>query len=85
MIASNFINGPETLTNGVDLYVQYETDYANGTITGGMEVNYVAKYDVAAYNKGGVQIAAAYECAGYFNINNTCNFCVINYSTSSNC
>ena len=51
-IASNYINGPETLTNGIDLYVQYETDYANGTITTGMEVNYVAKYDVAAYNKG---------------------------------
>ena len=71
-IASNYINGPETLTNGVDLYVQYETDYANGTITSGMEVNYVAKYDVAAYNKGGVQIAAAYECVGFFNINNGC-------------
>ena len=71
-IASNYINGPETLTNGIDLYVQYETDYANGTITTGMEVNYVAKYDVAAYNKGGVQIAAAYECVGFFNIGNGC-------------
>ena len=71
-IASNFVNGPETLTNGVDLYVDYVTDYANGVIQSGLELNYVAKYDVAAYKKGGVQIAAAYECVGYFNINNPC-------------
>jgi len=71
-IASNFVNGPETLTNGVDLYVQYETDYANGVITTGLEMNYVAKYDVAAYIKDGVQIAPAVECVGFFNIANNC-------------
>ena len=71
-IASNFVNGPETLTNGVDFYVEYETDYANGVVQSGLELNYVAKYDVAAYIKGGVTIAPAFECVGYFNINNTC-------------
>ena len=71
-IASNFVNGPETLTNGVDLYVDYVTDYANGVIQSGLELNYVAKYDVAAYMKNGVQIAAAFECVGYFNISNPC-------------
>ena len=71
-IASNFVNGPETLTNGVDLYVEYETDYSDGVIKSGLELNYVAKYDVAAYMKDGVEIAAAFECVGFFNINNTC-------------
>ncbi len=71
-IASNFVNGPETLTNGVDLYVQYETDYADGMLSSGVELNYVAKYDVAAYMKGSVQIAPAFECVGFFNIANTC-------------
>ena len=29
-------------------------------------------YSVDAYSIGGNQVAAPYECAGYFNINNTC-------------
>ena len=35
-------------------------------------MNYVAKYDVAAYMKGTVEIAPAVECVGYFNIGNNC-------------
>ena len=71
-IAANFVNGPRTVTNGVDLFVEYETDYADGMITTGLEANYVAKYSVDAYSKGGVEVAAAYDCDGYFNINNPC-------------
>jgi outer membrane receptor protein involved in Fe transport len=71
-IAANYVNGPETLTNGVDLFIEYETDYADGTITAGIEANYVAKYSVDAYLKGGVEVAGAYDCAGFFNIENTC-------------
>ena len=71
-VQSNFINGPSTLTNGVDLYLQYETDMGDGMLTAGLEANYVAKYSVDAYMKGNVEIAAAYDCAGFFNIENTC-------------
>ncbi len=71
-IQSNFINGPSTLTNGVDLFIEYETDYADGTLTAGLEANYIAKYSVDAYLKDGVQIAAGYDCDGFFNIENTC-------------
>jgi outer membrane receptor protein involved in Fe transport len=71
-IQSNYINGPETNTNGIDLFVQYEMDIANGSLAAGIEANEILEYSVAAYMKGSVQIAAAYECAGYFNIENTC-------------
>jgi outer membrane receptor protein involved in Fe transport len=71
-IQSNFVNGPSTLTNGIDLFIQYETNIGDGMLTAGMEANYVAKYSVDAYMKGAVEIAAAYECAGFFNIENSC-------------
>tara|TARA_B100000035_G_scaffold151437_1_gene129040 strand:+ start:122 stop:3214 length:3093 start_codon:yes stop_codon:yes gene_type:complete len=71
-IAANYVNGPATLTNGVDLFIEYETDYRDGTLTAGFEANYVGKYSVDAYSKGGVEVAAAFECAGYFNIENPC-------------
>ena len=71
-IRSNFINGPSTQTNGVDLYVKYETDYGDGTIAAGLEANYITKYSVDAYMKGAVTIAAAYDCDGFFNIENSC-------------
>ena len=41
-------------------------------ITAGLEANYVAKYSVDAYFKGTTKVADAYECDGYFNINNPC-------------
>ena len=41
-------------------------------ISAGVEAAYVIDYSVAAYNIGTTQVAAAYECAGYFNINNSC-------------
>ncbi len=71
-IQANFVNGPQTDTDGVDVFVKFEDDYANGVISAGVEANYVIDYSVAAYTKGGAEIAAAYECAGYFNIENTC-------------
>ena len=71
-ITANYINGPATTVNGIDLYIKYEDDYANGVISAGLEANYVAKYSVDAYMKGAVQIAGAYECAGFFNIENPC-------------
>ena len=61
-----------TETDGVDIFVKYEDDYADGVISAGVEAAYVIDYSVDAYSKGGVQVAGAYECAGYFNINNTC-------------
>ena len=71
-ITANYINGPATTVNGIDLYIKYEDDYANGVISAGLEANYVAKYSVDAYMKGAVEIAGAYECAGFFNIENPC-------------
>lgn len=71
-IRSNFVNGPEVQTNGLDLFVKYETDYANGVLSAGMEANWILKYSVDAYKIGAVQIAGSYECAGFFNINNSC-------------
>ena len=71
-IKSFFVNGPQTDTDGVDIFVKYEDAYADGIMAVGVEAAYVIDYTVAAYSKGGVQVAAAYECAGYFNINNTC-------------
>ena len=71
-IRTNFVNGPEIQTNGLDLFVKYDTDYANGTLSAGLEANWILKYSVDSYVKGGQTLAGAYECAGYFNINNTC-------------
>ncbi len=71
-ITSNFINGPAVETDGVDIFVKYENDYANGIISAGIEAAYVIDYSVAAYNIGTTEVAAAYECAGYFNISNSC-------------
>jgi len=71
-IKSNFVNGPKTETDGIDIFVKYEDTYADGIMAVGVEAAYVIDYSVAAYSKGGVQVAGAYECAGYFNINNTC-------------
>ena len=71
-VQSNFVNGPSTLTNGIDLFIEYETNIGDGMLTAGLEANYVAKYSVDAYTKGGVEIAGAYECAGFFNIENSC-------------
>ena len=71
-IQSNYVNGPSTETDGIDLFVQYEMDIANGTLASGIEATEILDYSVAAYIKNGVTIAGAYECAGFFNINNTC-------------
>jgi len=71
-IRSNFVNGSEVQTNGLDVFVKYETDYANGVLSAGMEANWILKYSTDAYKIGAVQIAAAYDCDGYFNINNSC-------------
>ena len=71
-IQSNFINGPKTETDGLDVFVKYESDYADGVISAGVEANYVIDYSVDKYMKGAVMIADAYECSGYFNIENTC-------------
>jgi len=71
-ITSNYINGPGTEVNGFDIYIKYETDYANGTISSGLEANFVGKYSVDSYMSGAVEIAGAYECAGFFNIENSC-------------
>ena len=71
-IQANFINGPKTETDGLDVFVKYESDYADGVISAGVEANYVIDYSVDKYMKGAVMIADAYECAGYFNIENTC-------------
>ncbi len=71
-ITSNYVNGPATETDGIDLFIQYETDYADGTIAAGIEASEILDYSVDAYIVDGVEIAAAYECAGYFNISNTC-------------
>ena len=76
-ITANYVNGPATTVNGVDLYIKFEDDYANGVIAAGLEANYVAKYSVDAYMKGAVQVAANYECAGFFNINNPCRPCLL--------
>ena len=71
-IRSNFVNGAEVQTNGIDLFVKYETDYADGVLSAGMEANWVLKYSTDAYNIGAVQIAGAFDCAGFFIINNAC-------------
>ena len=71
-IKANFVNGPSTETDGLDIFVKYEDAYADGTMAVGVEAAYVMDYSVAAYSIGGSEVAAAYECAGYFNINNTC-------------
>ena len=71
-IQANYINGPSTSVNGLDLYIKFEDDYANGVISAGLEANYVAKYSVDAYMKGTVEVAEAYDCAGFFNFENTC-------------
>ena len=89
-IKSFFVNGPQTDTDGIDIYVKWEDAYADGIMSAGVEAAYVIDYSVAAYSKGGVQVAAAYECAGYFNINNTCRSmpdlkakAFLNYATDS--
>ena len=71
-IKANFVNGPSTETDGLDIFVKYEDAYADGMMAVGVEAAYVMDYSVAAYSIGGSEVAAAYECAGYFNINNTC-------------
>ena len=89
-IKSFFVNGPQTDTDGVDIFVKWEDVYADGIMSAGVEAAYVIDYSVAAYSKGGVQVAGAYECAGYFNINNTCRsmpdlkaLAFLNYATDS--
>ena len=45
-ITSNFINGPAIETDGVDIFVKYESDYANGMISTGVEAAYVIDYSL---------------------------------------
>ena len=71
-IKSLFVNGPQTETDGVDIFVKWEDAYANGIMSVGVEAAYVIDYSVSAYSKSGVEVAPAYECAGYFNLENTC-------------
>ena len=71
-IKSFFVNGPQTDTDGVDIFVKWEDVYADGIMSAGVEAAYVIDYSVAAYSKNGAQVAPAYECAGYFNLSNTC-------------
>ena len=72
IITSFYVNGPATKTSGIDYLVKYEGDVGAGTFVAAFEGTSIQKYDVDPYLKGGVQIAAAYECAGYFNFSNSC-------------
>jgi outer membrane receptor protein involved in Fe transport len=71
-IRASFVNGPEIQTNGLDLFVKYDTDYANGTLSAGIEANWILKYSTDSYIKDSFAIAGAFDCAGFFNINNSC-------------
>jgi len=71
-IKSLFVNGPQTDTDGVDIFVKYEDTYRDGIISAGVEAAYVIDYSVAEYRKNGGLVAPGYECAGYFNINFSC-------------
>ena len=61
-IKANFVNGPATETDGVDIFVKYEDDYRNGVISAGVEAAYVIDYSVDAYSIGGNQVAALTMC-----------------------
>ena len=71
-IQSNFVNGPKTETDGLDLFIKYDTDVGNGTLSTGLEANAILGFSVESYSVGGSVVADAYECAGFFNINNPC-------------
>ena len=71
-VKTNYINGPTTSTNGLDLFVQYEMDIANGSLATGIEANEILEYAVESYSKGGVLIAGAYDCLGYVNDGLSC-------------
>ena len=55
-IKSFFVNGPQTDTDGVDIFVKYEDAYADGIMAVGVEAAYVIDYSVSAYSKGGSKV-----------------------------
>ena len=46
--SNSYVNDPQTETDGLDIYVRWEDDYANGVLSAGMEAAYVIDYSVAA-------------------------------------
>ena len=71
-ITTLFVNGPKTETDGLDIFVKFEDDYASGILSTGLEATYIIDYKVSAYFKGGTLVDDAYVCDGFFNIGNTC-------------
>lgn len=69
-IQANIVNGPRTETDGIDFYTDYVMDLDGYQVNMGVEGTYTMSYDVAAYYKGGVKIADAFEAAGYYNFEN---------------
>ena len=67
-IQSNITNGPEVTTNGVDAELTYDFgELMGGELSAGVNTTYVDKYEVDAFEFGGVTISPKYDAVGYAN------------------
>jgi iron complex outermembrane receptor protein len=68
----NTINGPKVKTSGVDLNAQWLFDnVGTGSITVGLDVTDVLKYDIGALSLNGVSVQPAFDAVGKLNYQTT--------------
>ncbi len=66
-VRTDWVNGPNLKTSGIDLSFDYKTDLAGGKLNVGAQGSIVLDYSFAAFNVRGIQVQSAYQAKGFTN------------------
>jgi len=67
-IRTQWVNGPDTKTTGLDFQIGYKMDLGNGLLTLGANASHVLTYDVGDFVLNGVLLRAGFEAVGLANL-----------------
>jgi iron complex outermembrane receptor protein len=67
-VRTQWVNGPDTKTTGLDFQVTYNTSIGTGDLTVGANATHVLTYDVGDFNLNGVLLRAGFEAVGLANL-----------------
>jgi iron complex outermembrane receptor protein len=66
-VRTDWVNGPNLKTSGIDLSFDYKTDLGPGKLNVGAQASIVLDYTFAAFSVRGVQVLSGYQAKGFTN------------------
>lgn len=67
-VSISYVNGPEVRTDGLDGSAEYKFDIGSHTVRAGLDASYIFRYKVDASFVEGLQVASAFDGAGFLNL-----------------